>query len=132
MNFGVWGVQVFITYFFISYIYYVLYIKRVYENHMMMCDRYIMLTFFISMRLVNRNNCVASKLTQIYYMYTPGRYAEDFLRIPARRVCAWRMEKRSSYEWHAKSGMVRDTDTYYEYKTPIYKFIAYENNFARN
>ena len=62
------------------------------------------------MRLVNRNNCVASKqaskhaskqaseLTQIYYMYTPGRYAEDFLRIPARRVCAWRMEKRSSYE----------------------------------
>ncbi|WP_221734660.1 hypothetical protein [Parabacteroides distasonis] len=61
-----------------------------------------MLTFFISMRLVNRNNCVASKqaskLTQIYYMYTPGRYAEDFLRIPARRVCAWRMEKRSSYE----------------------------------
>lgn len=33
---------------------------------------------------------------------------------------------------HAKSGMVRDTDTYYEYKTPIYKFIAYENNFTRN
>jgi len=28
--------------------------------------------------------------------------------------------------------MVRDTDTYYEYKTPIYKFIAYENNFTRN
>jgi hypothetical protein len=27
---------------------------------------------------------------------------------------------------------VRDTDTYYEYKTPIYKFIAYENNFTRN
>ena len=58
------------------------------------------------MRLVNRNNCVASKqaskqaskLTQIYYMFTPGRYAEVFLRIPARRVCAWRMEKRSSYE----------------------------------
>ena len=54
------------------------------------------------MRLVNRNNCVASKqaskLTQIYYMYTPGRYAEDLLRITARRVFAWRMEKRSSYE----------------------------------
>lgn len=33
---------------------------------------------------------------------------------------------------HTKSGMVRDTDTYYEYKTPIYKFIAYENNFTRN
>ena len=61
MNFGVWGVQVFITYFFISYIYYVLYIKRVYENHMIMCDGYMMLTFFISMRLVNRNNCLASK-----------------------------------------------------------------------
>lgn len=69
MNFGGWGVQVFITYFFISYIYYVLYIKRVYENHMMMCDRYMMLTFFISMRLVNRNNCLASKLTQILYVY---------------------------------------------------------------
>lgn len=71
MNFGVWGVQVFITYFFISYIYYVLYIKRVYENHMMMCDRYIMLTFFISMRLVNRNNCVASKQANpdLLYVY---------------------------------------------------------------
>lgn len=107
MNFGVWGVQVFITYFFISYIYYVLYIKRVYENHMIMCDGYMMLTFFISMRLVNRNNCLASKqaskLTQIYYMYTPGRYAEDFLRIPARRVCARRMGKRPSYEYDTLS-----------------------------
>lgn len=103
MNLGGWGVQVFITYFFISYIYYVLYIKRVYENHMMMCDRYMMLTFFISMRLVNRNNCLASKLTQIYYMYTPGRYAEDFLRIPARRVCARRMGKRPSYEYDTLS-----------------------------
>ena len=65
-------------------------------------------------------------------MYTPGRYAEELHRIPARRVCAWRMENRSSNECHAKSGMVRDTDTYYEYKTPIYKFIAHENNFARN
>lgn len=46
MNFGGWGVQAFITYFFISYIYYVLFIKRVYENHMIMCDGYIMLTFF--------------------------------------------------------------------------------------
>lgn len=49
------------------------------------------------MRLVNRNNCVASKqaskLTQIYYMYTPGRYAEDFLRLPGPaclRLAAWR------------------------------------------
>lgn len=104
MNFGVWGVQVFITYFFISYIYYVLYIKRVYENHMMICDRYIMLTFFISMRLVNRNNCVASKQASkqanpdLLYVYAGPGMAEDFLRIPARRVCAWRMEKRSSYE----------------------------------
>ena len=71
MNFGGWGVQAFITYFFISYIYYVLFIKRVYENHMMMCDRYIMLTFFISMRLVNRNNCVASKQANpdLLYVY---------------------------------------------------------------
>ena len=76
-----------------------------------MCDRYMMLTFFISMRLVNRNNCLASKqaskqaskLTQIYYMYTPGRYAEDFLRIPARRVCARRMGKRPSYEYDTLS-----------------------------
>ena len=78
MNFGGWGVQAFITYFFISYIYYVLFIKRVYENHMIMCDGYIMLTFFISTHLINRNNCVASKqaskLTQIYYMYTPGAW----------------------------------------------------------
>jgi len=61
MNLGGWGVQAFITYFFISYIYYVLFIKRVYENHMIMCDGYIMLTFFISTHLINRNNCVASK-----------------------------------------------------------------------
>ena len=45
----------------------------------------------------------ASKLTQIYYMYTPGRYAEDFLRIPARRVCARRMGKRPSYEYDTLS-----------------------------
>ena len=70
---------------------------------MMMCDRYMMLTFFISMRLVNRNNCLASKLTHIYYMYTPGQYAEDFLRIPARRVCARRMGKRPSYEYDTLS-----------------------------
>ena len=67
------------------------------------------------MRLVNRNNCLASKqaskqeskqaskLTQIYYMYTPGQYAEDFLRIPARRVCARRMGKRPSYEYDTLS-----------------------------
>ena len=30
------------------------------------------------MRLVNRNNCVASKLTQIYYMYTPGPVCGGF------------------------------------------------------
>lgn len=49
------------------------------------------------MRLVNRNNCVASKqaskLTQIYYMYTPGRYAEDSSAIPRPGVFAlgaWR------------------------------------------
>ena len=66
-------------------------------------------------------------------MYTPGQYAEDFLRIPAWRVCARRMGKKAILRIrHAKSGMVRDTDTYYEYKTPIYKFIAYENNFTRN
>ena len=35
------------------------------------------------MRLVNRNNCVASKLTQIYYMYTPGPYSEELQRKPA-------------------------------------------------
>ena len=45
----------------------------------------------------------ASKLTQIYYMYTPGQYAEDFLRIPARRVCARRMGKRPSYEYDTLS-----------------------------
>ena len=67
----------------------------------------MMLTFFISMRLVNRNNCLASKqaskLTQIYYMYTPGRNAEDFRSIPARRVCARRMGKRPSYEYDTLS-----------------------------
>ena len=45
----------------------------------------------------------ASKLTHIYYMYTPGQYAEDFLRIPARRVCARRMGKRPSYEYDTLS-----------------------------
>lgn len=83
MNFGGWGVQAFITYFFISYIYYVLFIKRVYENHMIMCDGYIMLTFFISTHLINRNNCVASKLTYIYSVCTTSRFVEDFLRGPA-------------------------------------------------
>ena len=64
-------------------------------------------------------------------MYTPGRYAEDFLRIPACLRSA-HGKKAILRIRHAKSGMVRDTDTYYEYKTPIYKFIAYENNFTRN
>ena len=81
MNFGGWGVQAFITYFFISYIYYVLFIKRVYENHMIMCDGYIMLTFFISTHLINRNNCVASKLTYIYSVCTTSRFVEDFLLV---------------------------------------------------
>ena len=97
MNFGGWGVQAFITYFFISYIYYVLFIKRVYENHMIMCDGYIMLTFFISTHLINRNNCVASKLTYIYSVCTTSRFVEDFLRGPARRVCGQPMRERSSH-----------------------------------
>lgn len=111
MNFGGWGVQAFITYFFISYIYYVLYIKRVYENHMMMCDGYIMLTFFISTHLINRNNCVASKLTYIYSVCTTSRFVEDFLRGPARRVCGQPMRERSSHrhdtlsrEWRENPG----------------------------
>ncbi|MCI6389217.1 MAG: hypothetical protein MR869_00090, partial [Parabacteroides distasonis] len=73
----------------------------------------------ISMRLLNRNNCLASKhastqastqarkqaskLPQNFYMYTPGRYAEDYHRIPARRVCARRMGKRPSYEYDTLS-----------------------------
>ena len=65
-------------------------------------------------------------------MYTPGRYAEDFLRIPAACLRSAHGKKAILRIRHAKSGMVRDTDTYYEYKTPIYKFIAYENNFTRN
>ena len=108
MNFGGWGVQAFITYFFISYIYYVLFIKRVYENHMIMCDGYIMLTFFISTHLINRNNCVASKLTYIYSVCTTSRFVEDFLRGPARRVCGQPMRERSSPR-HAKPGMARES-----------------------
>lgn len=111
MNFGGWGVQAFITYFFISYIYYVLFIKRVYENHMIMCDGYIMLTFFISTHLINRNNCVASKLTYIYSVCTTSRFVEDFLRGPARRVCGQPMRERSSHrhdtlsrEWRENPG----------------------------
>lgn len=66
-------------------------------------------------------------------MYTPGRYAEDFLRIPGPACLRSAHGKKAILRIrHAKSGMVRDTDTYYEYKTPIYKFIAYENNFTRN
>lgn len=111
MNFGGWGVQAFITYFFISYIYYVLFIKRVYENHMIMCDGCIMLTFFISTHLINRNNCVASKLTYIYSVCTTSRFVEDFLRGPARRVCGQPMRERSSHrhdtlsrEWRENPG----------------------------
>ena len=111
MNFGGWGVQAFITYFFISYIYYVLFIKRVYENHMIMCDGYIMLTFFISTHLINRNNCVTSKLTYIYSVCTTSRFVEDFLRGPARRVCGQPMRERSSHrhdtlsrEWRENPG----------------------------
>ena len=86
MNFGGWGVQAFITYFFISYIYYVFFIKRVYENHM-------------------------SKLTYIYSVCTTSRFVEDFLRGPARRVCGQPMRERSSHrhdtlsrEWRENPG----------------------------
>ena len=50
------------------------------------------------MRLVNRNNCVASKLTQIYYMYTPGRDAGALLRLPAPRGLAVGLGERSDDE----------------------------------
>ena len=63
-------------------------------------------------------------------MYTPGRYGGFPPHTVLFTLGAW--EKAILRIRHAKSGMVRDTDTYYEYKTPIYKFIAYENNFTRN
>lgn len=99
MNLGGWGVQAFITYFFISYIYYVLFIKRVYENHMIMCDGYIMLTFFISTHLINRNNCVASKLTYIYSV--------------VRRAGSWRISSADRLVVFADSlcGKGHPTDT---------------------
>ena len=119
MNFGGWGVQAFITYFFISYIYYVLFIKRVYENHMIMCDGYIMLTFFISTHLINRNNCVASKLTYIYSVCTTSRFVEDFLRGPARRVCGQPMRERSSHRHDRLTRYLLGTELIQRDKTRI-------------
>ena len=102
------------------------------------------------MRLVNRNNCLASKQASKEASKQASKQAStqanpDLLYVYAGPVCGGfpphtgpaclrsaHGKKAILRIRHAKSGMVRDTDTYYEYKTPIYKFIAYENNFTRN